>query len=398
MLTKPAVDLRLVCLRANPAYELVLFDRLPAPEQQAMEALGRDPDGYGVLRPRADGRLSMKSVSRDTALLWLTLQNPAPLPRYVIQTLGDTCDQVIGRMVLDGLLEIESNGQMLSGPAAHALVCVEHPDDEPKPQGSLAALSRGALEYAAALETDDSVALSARLYMYNRVPVSPRWRRQMPDRTAVERHLGLEGDAVSGMLKAGWMRRSSEDSPPAWMAWQSPRQSREHTAGTTFKLYVSPACNELRAGFEATADAVVRTNALQWKVGADVYGLLRPDKIVVYFSSFADLQEAAVRILEKLAGCPAHGVPFTAEVGGGGLLSWGIDPATDEHSVPWLERESWRSRISNRLATALLLARSAGQTGIAACRFAEDRLRMEGIDTQTWAPTRDLAWAEPTRR
>lgn len=188
-----------------------------------MEALGRDPDGYGVLRPRADGRLSMKSVSRDTALLWLTLQSPAPLPRYVIQTLGDACDQVIGRMVLDGLLEIEADGKLLSGPAAHALVCMEHPGDDPKPQGPLAALSRGALEYVAALEPYAPVALSARLYMYNRVPVSPRWRREMPDRTAVERHLGLEGDAATGMLKAGWMRRSSGDSPPAWRASQSPR-------------------------------------------------------------------------------------------------------------------------------------------------------------------------------
>lgn len=133
-----------------------------------------------------------------------------------------------------------------------------------------------------------------------------------------------------------------------------------------------------------------------WKVGRDVYGLLRPDKIVVYFREFADLQETGASILEKLERCPAHGVPFTAELAGEGLLSWGIDPPMEKHSVPWLERESWRLRICNRLATALLLAKASTRSGISAQRFAMDRLRLEGIDTETWTPTHGLTWAEPT--
>src|ERR1700688_250198 len=107
MASNPVKSLRELRLRANPAYELVLFDRLSPAERQALEGLGRDPDGYGVLRPREDARhLSIKSVSRDTALLWFTLQNAGPLPRYVVETLGKQCDQVIGQMILDGILEI----------------------------------------------------------------------------------------------------------------------------------------------------------------------------------------------------------------------------------------------------------------------------------------------------
>lgn len=76
MTTKVARSLREFSLRANPAYELVLFDRLSPLERQTLEELGRDPDGYGILRPREDPHLSMKSVSRDMALLWFTLQTP----------------------------------------------------------------------------------------------------------------------------------------------------------------------------------------------------------------------------------------------------------------------------------------------------------------------------------
>ena len=167
---------------------------------------------------------------------------------------------------------------------------------------------------------------------------------------------------------------------------------------TIYKLYISPACSHIRDAFEATAGVVDLCNAVYWKIGADVYGLLRPDKMVLYFLSMADLERAASSILEKLAGCPAQGVPFTAELPGDRLLSWGIDPPTDEYAVPWLKRESWRLRICNRLATALLLAKSSNQTTRSAVLFALERLRFEGIDPETWAPTGELRWAAATGR
>ena len=42
-------DLR---LRASPAFELVVLDRLSSEEQRALEGLGRDPECSGVLRSR----------------------------------------------------------------------------------------------------------------------------------------------------------------------------------------------------------------------------------------------------------------------------------------------------------------------------------------------------------
>jgi hypothetical protein len=379
-----------VRLRMNPAYELVLFDRLSRADQQALGGLRHDPESYGVLRPRNDAGLTIKSVSRDTALLLFTLQTPGTLPRYAVEALGERRDSTIGQMVLDGILEIEDGGKMLSGPAAYALFL-----DDAKPrvdENALAALSRRALEYAEALETSVPTALSRRLYDYNHVPATPRWRRLLPDEAAAELHLGVNGMAAA--LARTWTRLPDSRSS-GWMAWQARRLTLEHAGATTYKLYVSPSCSQLRAAFEATVEAVARSGAFSWKVGNDFAGLLRPDKIVVYFREFTNLQATAADILRKLEGCPAQGVPFTAELSPLGLLSWGIDPPTEEHTVSWLQRESWRLRICNRLGSALALAKASSEAGVSASRFAMERLRLEGIDTDTWAPTATLGWATP---
>src|SRR5579864_7766297 len=82
-------DLLELPLRANPAFRLVLFDRLPAGQRRQLAGLARDPEHYGVLRPRRGTGLGLKAVDRETALLFLTLARPGPLPGYVRSRLGD---------------------------------------------------------------------------------------------------------------------------------------------------------------------------------------------------------------------------------------------------------------------------------------------------------------------
>ena len=122
--------------------------------------------------------------------------------------------------------------------------------------------------------------------------------------------------------------------------------------------------------------------------------------MVVYFSQFADLQEVALKIMNRLEGCPAHGVPFTAELANHGLLSWGIDPPRELTPSPGWEARAggassvtgWRWQLSRPVLgagmslTALPPSRNAAG-------FAIQRLRLEGIDTDTWTPAHGFAWA-----
>jgi hypothetical protein len=148
--------------------------------------------------------------------------------------------------------------------------------------------------------------------------------------------------------------------------------------------------------FQAAASAAADVGAVALKAGRDVYGMLRPDKIVAYFRNREAMQAAADRLAVELSECPQHGVPFTAELSGCGLLSWGIDPPRREQFLPWQERESWRLWITNRLASALVIANARAASPKNAVQFALERLRLEGVDVGTWTAS-ETVWQGGTR-
>jgi hypothetical protein len=229
------------------------------------------------------------------------------------------------------------------------------------------------------------------MYFYHRLPASPDWRRRLATPEDVAAHLGTApGQPGFSALERDW---SPVVLAPPYDGWQMWRRRREHErekavvdTPIAYKLYVSPRTEVLAEAFAATCDAALEANAPRFKVGKDVYGLLRPDKVVVYFSRFEDLQAATDRLHRRLAGCPAHGVPFTAELDCEGLLSWGTDPPRDAQMLDWQERESWRLWLTNRLATALVAARTSRLRNVEPWRFALERVRLEGVDTRTWTP------------
>jgi hypothetical protein len=369
--------------RANPAYELALWDRLAPGERAALERLRDDPDFYGILRPRGEGSgLGVKSVDRETALLVLTLREPGGLPSYVRSVLGEAAGRTVARLVADGILEVEKDGAFVSGPLAFG-----ERREGGAGEGRLARLSVAALRYGEALAVGDPIRLSLRLYGYNRRPLSPRWRSLLPSPEAVQEWLGIgPGGANRTALDRTW-----KPSPPSehWLSWRSRlEEAASSSGGTTWKLYVSPVPEALPGSFGAILEALGAARAGQFKIGAGAAGLLRPDKIVAYFPSFERLAEAAGAVQSRLAGVPAQGVPFTSEIGGDGLLSWGMDPPASERT--WAGRESWRLWLTHRLARALLAARGAAEEP---WRFALERLRLEGIDTATWTPASSL-WSE----
>ena len=388
---QPLKPIEAATFRANPNYELVLFDRLPPEQREMLGRLRNAPDFYGVLLARGAPDLGIKSVCRETALLYLTLREPGPLPAYVRATLGERCNQEIAQLVLDGVLEIQRDGAFVTRADAYEAIYGTRPGVA-EGGGAIARLSREALMYAQALEISDSLRLSARLYFYNRLPAGPEWHRRLPTPGAVAELLGVRaGGPAAEPLKRDWSPVALEPPLDGWLLWQ--RRKRRPAAAEercTYKLYVSPGYEAVRDAFLATVDAATTLDVPRFKVGKDVYGLLRPDKIVVYFDRFEELEEAAHRLRGRLEGCPAQGVPFTAELGGDGLLSWGTDPPRDQQALVWQERESWRLWLTNRLATALLAAKSAHARAVEPWQFAMERVRLEGVDTQTWTPAASI--------
>jgi hypothetical protein len=372
--------------RSNPAYELAAFDRLSPDQQELLKDLTKDPDFYGVLVPRTAGALAVKSVCRDTALLVHTMLQPGPLPHYVRRTAGGLSNQAVAQLVLDGVLDIEHEGRFVSGSEAYSLIYDARPG--PEPQGFLPRLSQAALEYAQGLAIDDVARLSLRLYLYNRIPLTPYWTRRLPSENAVSEFLGISDSAIRTLIRRNW--RQSERSAPfnGWFQWQSRASSGRGLEGRQgYKLYVSPRPEALPCVFRAVVEVLDDAGAHHFKVGCDPPGLLRPDKLILYFHDFEPLERVGREIARRVTGCAAHGVPFTAALTDDGLLSWGVDPIPEKGALRWQETESWRLWVTNRLAAALVAAGNNCPRTLQPWQFAIQRLRLENVDTATWAPT-----------
>ncbi len=381
--------------RANPAFELVLYDRLSPEERTALADLRKDPDFYGILRPlEGAAALGVKSIDRETALLILTLREPGPLPSYMETLLGEGLLRTVSRLVADGILEVEHAGGFVFGAAALPLFSDRTGAGSGSGGGGeavgnnrnrLSDISIAALRYGQDLDVDDALVLSYRLYGFNRRPLTPRWKARLPDGAAVQDWLGIgHNGRWRQALDRGW--EPTGGSTEWWLSWRSRAQVDGLTGtGATWKLYVSPAPEALPEAFGAILDALTAARAPQFKVGADAWGILRADKIVSYFPSFERLAAAADAIASRLSGLPAQGVPFTSEIGGGGLLSWGVDPPREDS--PSGAGESWRLWLTHRLARALLSAKASATATGDPWRFALERVRLEGVDTDTWTPS-----------
>lgn len=375
-------------LRASQAFELVIIDRLPPAEQAALEELRRDPSFYGVLRPRSDNGLTVKAVDRDTALMWLTLQQAGPAPSFVWLEDAAAAADGLRQLILDGVLEIEHDGTFVSGAGAVAALGAGEPSSPA--QGRLAALSAAALRYAEQLDLADHNRLAARLYQYGRLPRSAAWADRLPDVSSVLAFAGVSEDTVIGRrLSSAW--RANETAANGWIAWANTRTMAASRAPDqpTYKLYVSPMPSDFPAAFEEVVN-LGRVAPQQFKIGSDASGILRPDKMVLYFATLEQLQSAGAELEHRLAGLAPHGVPFSAEIGGDGLLSWGMDPPATARVVSWQEPESWRLWVARRLAAALIAAQASGHAKGGAARFALERLRLEGVDVDRWTPSAAL--------
>lgn len=370
------IDFRQARLRSNPSFRLIPFDQLEERERRAFQSLSEEPDFYGLLAPPLASVLPVKSVSRDAALLFLSLREAACVPHLLTSLFGANAEDRLRQLVLDGIFEVEHAGGFVSGAAAFRFFGGRAEDVYTY---RVAQLSSEAVAYAAALDGLSASEIAARLYMFNRAPCTPRLQRQFADGDRLLAYL-LEGTAVAKQLSSRWIREISQDS---WLVWRTEEPMPRHD----FKLYVSPTLDSLPQAFRVAVDTFARVRCSQFKVGRTAFGLVRPDKLVAYFHNLDQLREAAELIRASAAGLAAQGVPFTAAIDPAGLVSWGMDPPRFDQVLAWQEHQSWRQWVAERIAVYTLAAKESDAEDIPG--FALHRVSLDGIDTTTWSP--DLA-------
>ena len=376
--------------RANPAFELLEADQLPEHFRASLSAgSARLADGVALVPP-SDSGITVKILNRQATELVRTVGVVGHLPTDV--GTGDAMtNEAIARLVLDGALEIEYGGQLVSGPAAHGAV-FDGTARAPA-TGALAALSRRAIRYGQGLMISDVQVLSRRLYGFGTIPRYSRWDRLLDGADDVVGLLGLTREGASGRVLSKDYEASAQTN---WLNWVRVAEHPQPRPNLPYKLYISPRPEALVECFPAVVTILADGNVGSFKVGRGVLGLLRPDKIVAYFEDASHLHRVATTLAHVLDGCPTQGVPFTAQASTDGLVSWGIDPPPAEQLTGSQFRQSWRYWVANRLASCLVLARATVDS-VEPWEFALDRLFLEGVDSNTWLPA-DTLWRDSEDR
>ena len=356
--------------RAAQRYQFVSPDELPPWVAPHFAACRDDPEFGGALLPTGREGDALRALTRAAGDLFRSLARPRE-----VDPAAAGGPEALARLVLDGVLEVEHEGAFVARVGAHRAYFDGLP---PTPRASrLAALSDDAVRYAESLGVHDVRVLRQRLYRYHTRPASPAWRRRLAGDGAVARFL---------RIGRGQRRGLTHTLDAGWLYWRPARGVGR--AAPAYKLYVSPGIDDAPAALDATLAVLSRTRGMvAVKVGRDVHALLRPDKLVAYFRDRDALRAATGELAAALRGMPAHGVPFTSDVGGDGLLSWAADPPADTISIDWVGDGSWRAWIAGRLASSLALAASEPGGDAPGWLFALDRLSLDGVDLATWAPT-----------
>ncbi len=251
--------------------------------------------------------------------------------------------------------------------------------------GRLGRVSRLAVDRAAALTgrvdpaAVDVAALAALLYRAGGCAVDDRLDPRWP------RHLTRQAERPVAAALSDHARGRSEH----WDSWSAPGVDATELV---HKVYVSPTVKSLRRTLEAVFTCVLDHEVPAWKVGADLAGIHRPDKVVLYLPT-AEAADAVAGLLDHtLVGQDAQGVPFSGQVGESGIVSRGRD----------LAGTSWRAVVCRLVAQALWTARSdvAGSAHADAqdqrvAQLALDLVAAQGFDTVTWRPERCLVGVLP---
>jgi len=372
-------------VRANPEYQIIQSGGLTAAQRTALGLVnGRTPAGAAILHSPAKPALGVKWLPLHGAKLFSACREPRKLADVLALSSIATAPIQIVELILDGVFELEQNSGYVSGLPSFRLLLKSFP--LPEVRGQTEALSLAALKYAQMLEIDDLGKLAARLYFHNRLPCTPKWERSVPPSASTEAFIGLSaGSALAQRLDASWLRLAKgSETADGWMFWRSRKKAAGNRKSADFKLYINPRPEHLQ-------DAVIRASPLfsrahSFKLAADLFGLLRPDKFVVYFSNLDDLMSTAERLDSELEGVPAHPLPFSVPFTPSGLLTWGIDPRDDFPRLPH-QKESWRLWVANRLARYLLAAKAGPASDMEPWEFALRRLELDGVELGTFIPS-----------
>jgi hypothetical protein len=372
---------------------LVEWNILDIAEQELLSGLHDEAEVYGIFKPvSSSANQNQKVAYKEVALLYLHLAGTNSLPRYLNLSEENKTQATIAQLVLDGILEIESGENFVSGTAAVGTIFGEDFAGGASIPDRLTTLSLRAMQYGLLLGGLDLPCLSHRLYTYNTIPWDGFKRLLFYAEYPVPKYLfSAAPDEISNLLRKHWEPDNLLE-VKYWLSWSRPIADPKYfikSEKATFKLYISPLIDDLPKVFRLAIPILSASAAFCFKAGATVQGLLRPDKMVVYFENKEELMETATLLKNALCDCQPQGVPFTTQLDEGGMLSWAVDP-TSPDLLSIIKGGGWRLKVTNHLALAIIQSQKEQFDMQKAMLFIKAKLLSVGINPQDWTVVNHL--------
>ena len=369
-------------------YQLYEWNQLSFKEQETLSGLYDEAEVYGLFKPFfASPNLTSKVAYRNVALLFLHLQQSDILPRCYTTAPDNTFNETLARLVLDGILEIEWQQKFVTGSAAVEAVYGKAVFDHGLIPDQLSLLSIKAIEYALMLQLPDVKLMASRLYSYNAQSWdAARKNKFYESHTVKEFLLGRLNSEVENLLNTLWDSIVASEKK-GWLAWATSNKSDKSfiDESITYKLYISPEIAYFPELFAKAVPVITASQAYCFKTGSSIHGLLRADKMVVYFKNMEALKETALLLERELEGFAAQGVPFTKQLDKKGLLSCGVDPLKQD-ILKSVDGGSWRIKVTDQLASAIIQAQTDKLNLDDSIEFIRAKLFAGGIDAVNWLP------------
>ncbi|SRR5579871_1136852 len=373
--------------RPGHSYRLAEWNQLPPSDQEMLSGLYDEEEVYGIFQPLTSStHLTKKVAYKEVALLYMHLKETDQLPHYLFLNGGEKLNETITQLVLDEILEIECEGNFASGTAAIKVIFGETIFDDGLIPDHLSKLSMDAIQYALLIKNPDLRSLSQQLYTFNTIPWDAHTKSKFYAAHSIPQFLfPEESGKLNDLLSKSWESNNVSEKK-YWLSWWKKKRGDPYGIALnkpTFKLYISSVIDELPILLKIAIPILSASPAFSFKVGGNIEALLRPDKMVVYFENYEELMETALLLKTALSGISAHGVPFTAQIDEAGILSWGVDPAgADVLSI--IESGSWRMKVADQLALAILQAKKDGLDFQESIPFIRAKLFSAGINIADW--------------
>ena len=373
-------------------YKLVEWNRLSGYQKGLLSGLHDEAEIYGVFEPvSVSAELTFKVAYREVAMIFMHLQQFDKLPHYFIVSGTQSSNEVLARLLLDNIIEIEWKGNYVSGPLALPAIYGETIFEEDKIPDHLSELSLKAIYYAWRLDETDFRSVSYKLYTFNTIPWDISEKLAFNNKHSVKEFLFSATDTTFRQVMEKQWNAFGDHDTNYWLSWDRSFTAKPIRSNSkySYKLYISPLVNDLPEIFKRFIPVISASDAFHFKAGATIEGILRPDKLVAYFYTSEALMDTTAILQKELSGFQAHGVPFSAQSDANGLLSHGADPPSTDvlHSI---EGGSWRTKIADQLALAILQAKKQQLNWQQTIGFIRAMLLTAGIDSNHWMETRPV--------